>query len=220
MAGRPRKILTGKRFNRLLVGGFLGMDKLGNSVWICHCDCGATKKVPGTYLLTGHTSSCGCFKIECAGKGNLSHGDTRGRKPAREYRAWWDMRRRTTGVKRSDYRYYGGRGIKVCDRWFNSYEAFLKDMGRCPEGYTIERIDNNGNYEPSNCRWASRKEQASNRRNTKTITFEGRTQAISAWSDDTGISYDTLHQRLSNGIDPSKIFSPVISSRKLKVSQP
>jgi hypothetical protein len=118
-----------------------------------------------------------------------------------EYRSWRGMKTRCLNTRDHMYPKYGGRGIGICDRWRDSFEAFLADMGPKPTPrHSIERIDNNGNYEPSNCRWATNTEQSRNRRNTRHITHEGETMCISAWAYKAGISVQTLHTRLRNGM--------------------
>ena len=127
------------------------------------------------------------------------HGDAGGGKKAREYSAWGAMIQRCTNPKTVHYDRYGGRGIKVCDRWLNSYVDFLADMGRCPAGMEIERIDNDGNYEPGNCCWATRKAQNRNTSLCRLLTFRGQSLAVAEWAEILGINHRTIMSRLNMG---------------------
>lgn len=163
--------------------------------WLCRCACGVEKEVHGQRLQEGGSTSCGCSRI---GNGNRrKHGFTR----TRIYKIWSNMLERCHNPKRHVFPYYGGRGIKVCDRWM-SFENFLADMGHEPEGYTLDRIDTNGNYEPDNCRWASRKEQARNTRRNNVISFNGKSLSLSEWEEELGISQKVLCSRLRSGWTP------------------
>jgi hypothetical protein len=163
--------LTGCVFSRWTVVSYAGAGKSRASEWLCRCECGKEKTVAGSNLRREKSRSCGCLSIELAKERRLKNIDrftgarlTHGMFNTPTWRSWASMIQRCTNPARENYRYYGGRGIKVCDRWRRSFESFLADMGERPDGLTLERLENDGNYQPDNCVWASKSAQALNRR--------------------------------------------------------
>lgn len=183
--------LTGKTFGRWTVLGYSGQGKSRGTMWLCRCECGTEKTVDSASLRRGGSLSCGCFNEEVCTK----HGQC----GSRLYGIWAGMIGRCTRTRHKSYRNYGGRGIKVCERWM-SFANFAADMPPFPgDGYQIDRIDNDGNYEPGNCRWATRKENMRNRRTTHLMTLNGVTKPMSDWADELGINRDTIRDRLRRG---------------------
>lgn len=159
--------LTGHRFGMLVAEQPEGKDKQGRILWICKCDCGNTKKIRAVHLRNGAVQSCGCEKYKKIAAKVTIHGYASGGKVRPIYTSWAQMNARCSNPNHNRYHRYGGRGIKVCDQW-KTFEGFLKDMGDSwSEGLSIDRIDNDGDYEPSNCRWSTPKEQAANRNTWK-----------------------------------------------------
>lgn len=170
---RPSRIidLKGQVFGRLTA--LYIEDRVRKGIrWMCQCSCGNKKAIYGVSLRSGMTKSCGCFRVEFARSMFQIHGHTAGNKVSPEFGCWRGMLNRCD-PKSSDWKHYGGRGILVCDRWKESFQNFFDDMGQRPSSfYSIERIDNDGNYEPGNCKWATKKEQALNRR-PRSICWHG-----------------------------------------------
>jgi hypothetical protein len=155
--------LTDQRFGKLMVIEFSHTTK-GYAHWVCLCDCGATKTVRTNSLRCGKVRSCGCLRLEAMAAARAARDTTGWIPPSPEKAIWTNMKARCLRPQNKDFRYYGGRGIKVCEEWM-CFENFLADMGRRPHPkLTLDRIDNDGNYEPGNCRWATRKQQNDNKR--------------------------------------------------------
>lgn len=154
------KDLTGQKFNRLLVIGKSERKSKAGAMWRCLCDCGNESHVVSLKIRTGKTQSCGCLKKHAMAKVNVKHGLAN---KTRTYRTWKEMRYRCKNPNSDKWKWYGGRGISVCDKW-NDYTAFLEDMGERPQSHTLDRINPDGNYEPGNCRWATAKQQAETNR--------------------------------------------------------
>jgi hypothetical protein len=208
------KDLTGRRFGRLIAIGPVGIYKFstGSYVrWLCKCDCTGETVVISASLVGGHTTSCGCRLAEIkrdVWKNTRTHGAAH---KIPEYGVWGRMHSRCKNPSDPSYFRYGGRGINVCDRW-KDFANFSADMGLRPSSvHSIERIDNDGNYEPGNCRWATKKEQANNRRTSARITLFGRTQTLAQWAEELGMPQQIISYRVKTGkplIGPVKKYRP------------
>jgi hypothetical protein len=204
----PRKDLTGQRFGRLVVRRLVGRNEKRNYIWDCVCDCGEIKVVQGVALAQGWTMSCGCLHSEL-----VKRPRTHGMAGTREHNIWEGMRNRCNNPNNKDYYHYGGRGIKYDLRW-EDFAKFFEDMGSCPPGHTLDRIDNDKSYGPENCRWSSRKQQARNKRNVKSLTLDGVTRTVPEWADLLGISSSLINSRLSKGWTTEEALSPMKGRRK------
>ena len=151
------KNLIGQRFGKLVVvaRAEANTNAKQRAHWLCRCECGAEPVKLGKYLLNGNTRSCGCDQAAMRARGNHKHGGITGGVSLREYTIWRSIKSRCYVKSASNYRFYGARGVVMCDAWRKDFPRFLADMGPCPEGLTIDRINPSGNYEPGNCRWAS-----------------------------------------------------------------
>lgn len=205
--------LVGQRFGRLLVQEFAGKDKNSQSYWNCICDCGNATRILGQSLRNGDTQSCGCFHKEQQAKCSITHGQNRGGHITKSYRIWAYMIQRCNNPNNLNYKHYGGRGIKVCERWLK-FENFYEDVGDVPEGMTFDRRDNERGYEPDNWRWATWREQQNNRRNNIWKTYNGETKTITQWERSLGISRGTLWMRLNKGWSDERAFNTPIRALK------
>ncbi len=190
-----RRDLTNQRFGRLLVLKFAGNGKNGVPMWECLCDCGNKKNVSTGHLTHGDTQSCGCFHKEKLSLASATHGESK----SRLYKIWAGIKSRCYDKQSRSYRKYGQRGITVCQEWCDSYESFK--AWAMANGYTdeltLDRKDNDGNYCPENCRWATQKEQQNNRRNNRLLTYNGETLTASQWNERLGFTRGTVSQRLN-----------------------
>ncbi len=184
--------LTGQPFGRLADVKLLGRIK-SQVFWLCRCQCGNEKPVSGMNLRTGNVQSCGCLQKERQRKASTTHGLSK----TSEYRSYRCMLLRCFDSNHRNFHLYGGKGIIVCDRWRESFENFIADMGSAPSRqHTIDRIDNAKGYEPGNCRWATRTEQMENCRFNRLINHEGKTLTVARWAELTGISREVLWHRV------------------------
>lgn len=206
--------LQGQVYGRFTVLSFDERQK-GRSRWFCQCQCGKIRSVDCANLRSGHSKSCGCLSSEIVIKRNTTHGKNR----TVEYTTWARMKTRCYDPNGSQYKNYGNRGIRVCDRWLNSFENFLADMGKRPSNqHSIERKNNNGNYEPKNCKWALPIEQANNTRKNKNITFQNRTQSLSMWCRELNLSYGTTHARFGMGWSATRAFTEPIQAGRRQIN--
>lgn len=189
--------LTGQRFGRLVVLERVENSKNGSSRWLCRCDCGEIRVHTAGTLNYGVVKSCGCYGKET----RRERGTTHNKSNTKLYRVWASMRERCSSPSCKGFAYYGGRGITVCDEWNDSFQAFYDwaISNGYGEGLSIDRIDVDGNYEPSNCRWVSKNIQANNTRKNVSIEYNGESHTIAEWAKLLGIKYGTLHKRLEEG---------------------
>lgn len=199
-----KTITAGTRFTRLVVieqSSPLIIRSTGCRIkrCLCMCDCGETAIVRDVCLRNGTTQSCGCLRRERTSLTYKTHGHTAEKQTTRTYHAWATMKKRCSNPACKKFPRYGGRGIKVCEQWQNSFQTFLSDMGECPPGLSIDRVNNDGNYEPGNCRWATRKEQARNTNSNRRIEFQSQTLCLSEWAERTALKPITILMRLKRG---------------------
>lgn len=192
--GRHAINLTGMRVGWLTVVERVENDKHGQARWLCQCACGKRTVVLGASLRRGVTRSCGCLNRELAKKRTETHGSS----GDRLYGIWKDMKKRCNNPNKHTYKYYGGRGIRICEEWDHSFAAFQE--WALHSGYeqqlTIDRIDVNGNYCPENCRWTDWKTQCNNKRNSLYLTYKGEKKTIAEWENVTGLQAGTIYQRI------------------------
>lgn len=194
MSAKPIMIDTGTRFGKLVVQHEAPRGKCGHTRSVCLCDCGNVVTVHNSRLVSGHTRSCGCLVAETSAKVNLQHGES----GSRLHNIWRLMKNRCGNPAAPAYKWYGARGIMVCEKWRTSYPSFAKwaKTHGYSETLTLDRIDPNGGYSPDNCRFVSNADQQRNRRSNKLITYKGETMCLEQWARKLGINSGGLHARL------------------------
>lgn len=196
--------LEGKKFARLLVLKRVENDKKEDSCWLCLCDCGNKKIVRGYHLTSGRIKSCGCIKKEIIRSRESTHLLTN----TKLYRIWAGIKQRCFNSNHKNYERYKGRGITMCEEWKDDFMSFYNwaIKNGYKNGLTIERINNDGNYSPSNCRWATREEQANNTSRNHFIVFHGEKHTIADWAKKLDIGYKRLSNRINSGLPIEKCF--------------
>lgn len=185
--------MTGKRFSSLVAIRICGKSASGDLKWLFKCDCGTEFEANGYYARIGKIINCPSCAMERSRTGSLKHGMSL----SNEFEIWTGILTRCYNKNAKAFKNYGGRGIVMCDQWRDSFERFLADMGIRPSlGHSIERRNNDGIYEPSNCYWATRSEQANNKRNNLNISIDGVTKTASQWASELGLSRAALYQRI------------------------
>ena len=190
----------GRRANDLaghIYGLWTAIERAGrrgnDATWHCRCRCGTEREVSGAHLVSGKSRSCGCTRTETQRAAVTTHGMEK----TRIYKIWQQMKQRCSNPKAPNYAEYGGRGIRVCQEWEDSFESFFSDMGHPPsDDHTLDRRENDGHYTKLNCRWATRSEQQRNKRNSRSITFRGETKNVVEWAELYGLHYTTLAKRV------------------------
>lgn len=207
--------ITGNKYGKLTVTGFSHRNKNYRYYWKCKCDCGNEKIVERSQLKNEKTKSCGCLVKERATEANITHGMS----GTKIYKIWYGMKTRCYNSVSPKYKNYGARGIEICDEWLNSFETFYiwsMDNGY-KEGLTIDRIDVNGNYEPSNCRWVDNKVQANNKTNNVYIIYNNKTQTLIQWCEELGLEPGKIYLRYERNpnISPEELFNTEINNKIL-----
>lgn len=199
--------LTGQRFGRLAVVERAGRNARRHATWLCRCDCGNSSIVAGTDLLSGNTKSCGCYHDDVSRVLRTKHG-AYGKKL---YYVWSSMKMRCINPKNKAYKNYGARGVTVCDEWLHSFEVFQRWalVNGYEDGLSLDRIDNNAGYNPSNCRWVTRDVQNNNRRDNRLVEYDGQVRTVAEWARITGLPYEALRRRIAKGEPPEKALGPL-----------
>jgi len=206
------KNLIGQKFGRLTVIERAENDKFGRAQWLCKCDCGNTCVVLGKSLRRGLTQSCGCIHSEMVASRNKENA-THGMRGSKFYKKWTSLKSRCFNPNATGYERYGGRGITMYEPWINDFAAFLTYISQLEhfgeKGFTLDRIENNGNYEPGNLRYADAKTQARNRRNNIIVEYNGEQICLAEAAEKSGIPYKILLSRYHRGETGARLFRPI-----------
>lgn len=212
LAENPSELshLIGATFHRLTIAEIAEIKLSGCYIAICRCECGSVVKVHQIDLEEGRRKSCGCLRDSLLGDSRRTHGQC----ATRDYRIWRAMIQRCTNPNNPSFESYGGRGITICDQWRTSFETFIADMGASPSVFhSLDRIDVNRNYEPSNCRWATRKEQGRNKSTSKMIEYCGQTKCLAEWCEEFDLPYNTIAERIKRGWNSVRALETPIKSK-------
>lgn len=197
--GAPHHDLVGRVFADLTVTSHVPSQFGKPGKWLCRCICGQ-ERLNSTHMLnSGRAKSCGCTKYKRIGDKKRTHGHSTSLGNSRTYRIWTNMKTRCLNPKASNFSWYGGRGIGIDRQWVESFDAFLRDMGEAPSGLTLDRVDGDGNYCRSNCRWASQRQQQNNKSNNRLLNIRGETVTLTEASRRCGIGVSAIWDRLSKG---------------------
>lgn len=201
--------ISNMEFGRLTALGPTGRGNDGGILWHCRCICGKETIVTGAHLRSGHTTSCGCYQSDITTERSTSHGMSR----TKEYQVWCSMNERCRNPNNRHYRDYGGRGIVVCEEWKEDFVVFHDYMGDLPfKGATVDRINNELGYFPGNVKWSTQTEQARNRRNNTMLTYNGKTQSMSAWAEEAGMGHSTIQTRMKLGWPIDKVLTEPVDN--------
>lgn len=193
------------------IGSSFTYNKWGHKKAVFKCLCGNNVVVNLAQVVRGHALSCGCLKLEKIRETHITHGMSISGDVSIEYVSWANMKQRCLNSKNTKWSDYGGRGIKVCERWL-VFDNFLSDMGKCPTGMTLDRTDNSKGYSPDNCRWATIRTQSRNKRNNIILTFNNKSMTITDWAQEIGISVKTLMGRRKLGWSDDEIINVPINT--------
>lgn len=185
----------GDKFGKLTITAVAAsLDKRNKTAWLCRCECGTEKVFRQSHLRMG-TKSCGCIRKELFKRNATKHNGYK----TITYTSWGTMKQRCLNPNAPNYKFYGGRGITICARWLNSFEKFLADIGERPDkNHSLDRINSNGNYEPTNCRWIVKKEQQRNKRDNRNFTINGQTKCLSEWCEIYNTTFALVKGRIKN----------------------